>query len=132
MFKMIFSILQSFFTIIGYLVIFMVIIVLFGEELKGIFLSMFLGLIVVALLFSGMHFDRQMRKKYNLTHKQMFSVLWTALSIIELCLFSVFAIIISCGLISVSVLIYDILIYLLLSTLILYRKIKKINNKKRW
>ena len=131
MFKIILGVLQSFLSIIGYLLIGIVLIVILGPELEGICISIVFGIIGSVLLFSGIYFDRKMRKKYNLTHKKAFSFLWTTISIIEFWLFYILVLNVRFGLIPVSVLIFNILIYLVLSILILYRKIKKIQNNQQ-
>ena len=66
-------------------------------------------------------------KKFNMCHKQIFSPLWTVLSIAELSLFAVFTIVIILGLIPISVLLYSMVIYTILSVLILSNKIKKVS-----
>ena len=127
MFALIFSLLQSFLTIVGSVLIGIILIVLFGEELTTFGFLIILALFISALLFSGMFLDYKLRKKFKLSHKKMFSPLWTALSIFELSLLCVFMIIMSFDLLPVSVLIYDIIIYAGLSLWILASKIKKLS-----
>ena len=127
MFKLIFGALKGFLSVIGSVMIGIVLLALFSQELAGVFVSIILGLFVGVLLFAGMFLDYKLRKKFNMRHKHMFSPLWTALSIVELSLFAVFIIAIILGLIPISVLIYSIVVYTILSVLILSNKIKKVS-----
>lgn len=127
MFALIFALLQSFLTVVGFVMIGIFLIVLFGNALSGLVTSILLGLFISVLLFSGMFLDYKLRKKFKLSHQKMFSPLWTALSILELSLFAVFSIIISFDLLPISILIYDILIYIALSIWILASKIEKLS-----
>ena len=127
MFKLIFWALKSFLSVIGSVMIGIVLLALFGQELAGVFVSIILGLFVSVLLFAGMFLDYKLRKKFNMCHKHMFSPLWTVLSTVELILFTNFIIVIILGLIPMSVLIYSIVIYTILSVLILSNKIKKVS-----
>ena len=128
MFNIILWLCKSFLSIIGSIMFGIILIVLFGSEIAEIFACFLLGLLVSALLFAGMFFDYKLRKKYNLLHKKEFSLLWTIVSVIELSVFAVFVIITMLGLIPVIVLICDVIIYMLLSVLILFSKIKKLEN----
>ena len=128
MLKIIFWVFKAFFSMIGSIMFGIILIVLFGPELGAILNCFMLGFLSFALLFAGIFFDRKLRRKFNLSHKQMFSPLWTTISIIELSVFTVFMIITILALIPISVLICNLIIYMVLSVLILSNKIKKITN----
>ena len=128
MFKLVFMALKGFLSAVGSVIIGIILLSLFAPVLTDIIVTFALGILVTVLLFSGMLLDYNLRKKFNLSHKQMFSPLWTTLSIVELSLFAVFVIVIILGLVPISVLIYNLLIYIVLSVLILTHKIKKVAN----
>ena len=126
MFKLIFGAISSFLSVIGSIIVFVFLFVLFEDEIIGIFISFILTILVIILVSAGMILDKSLRKKFNLLHEKYFSLLWSVISIIELSLLFVLIIVFSLGLITIAVLIYDLLIYLILSIWILSSKIKKL------
>ena len=129
--KIILWALKGFLSAVGSIMMGIILLVIFAPLLTDLIVTFVLGLFVSALAFSGVLLDRSLRRKFNLSHTKMFSPLWTVISIIELSLFTVFAIVTILGLIPVSVLIYNIVIYAVLSIWILSHKIKKVSNFER-
>lgn len=128
MFTLIAALIIAFCSMIGSILFGIVLIVLLGDMITDFIMVLFLTFLIAALLLAGTYLDCRLRDKYNMSHKKEFSPLWTIVSIIELSILVVLVIITDLGLIPISVLIYDVVIYMILSIIILSRKIRKITN----
>ena len=128
MFRLILAFAGGILSVIGWLMFAIVVCALLELDLTGFPLFLLLGCIYTAMILSGVCLDRFLRKKYHCTHKKMFSILWTVVSITEMGLLPVISVLVYLKLIPTIVLVADLLIYLCLAGWILWRKIRKVQH----